>query len=161
VTPEPRQIRSIDIDIDAPAEMVWGVLIDFANYARWNSFTPRIGTHLPPDNPIGTPLRLFVPSMKGAAAAAFFTHYLRVFDRPRHLAWEHPPEPLSMHLTRRDQYLEPLTSGGCRYWSTDTFFGDTADELYARHGDWVQRGLDTIAVELKAEAERIAHAAIE
>ena len=47
--------------------------------------------------------------------------------------------------------MRSLPSGGCRYWSTDTFFGDTADELYARHGDWVQRGLDTIAVELKAE----------
>jgi len=159
--PQSRQIRSIDIDIDAPAEMVWEVLIDFANYARWNSFTPRIGTQLPADDPIGTSLRLFVPSMRGAGEAEFFTHYLRVFDRPRHLAWEHPPEPLSMHPTRRDQYLETLPSGGCRYWSTDTFFGETADELYARHGDWVQRGLDTIAVELKAEAERIAHAAIE
>ena len=158
MTPEPRQIRSIDVDIDAPAETVWEVLIDFANYARWNSFTPRISTLLPPNDPIGTPHRLFVPSMKGAAE--FFTHYLRVFDRPRHLAWEHPPEPLSMHLTRRDQYLETLPRGRCRYWSTDTLFGDTADELYALHGEWVQRGLDTIAVELKAEAERIAYAAI-
>jgi len=161
MTHQPRQIRSIDIDIDAPADTVWEVLIDFENYAHWNSFTPRIGTLLPPDDPIGTPLRLYVPSMKGADAAEFFTHYLRVFDRPRHLAWEHPPEPLSMHLTRRDQYLETLASGRCRYWSTDTFLGNTADELFARHADWVQRGLDTIAVELKAEAERIAHAAIE
>jgi hypothetical protein len=153
-----RQIRSIDIDIDAPAKLVWGILIDFANYRHWNSFTPRISTELPSGDPIGTPLRLYVPSMTGADTAEFFTHYLRVFDQPRHLAWEHPPEPLSMHLTRRDQYLEALTSGGCRYWSTDTFLGDTADELYERHYAWVQRGLDTIATELKAEAERIAHA---
>jgi hypothetical protein len=156
VRPQPRQIRSIDIDIDAPAETVWDVMIDFANYERWNSFTPRIGTLLPPGDPIGTPLRLYVPSMQGADAAEFFTHYLRIFDRPHHLAWEHPPEPTSMHLTRRDQYLEALPAGGCRYWSTDTFLGDTADELYDRHGVWVQRGLDTIAVELKAEAERLA-----
>jgi hypothetical protein len=153
-----RQIRSLDIDIDAPAELVWDILIDFENYARWNSFTPRISTALPPGDPIGTPLRLYVPSMADPDAAEFFTHYLRVFDRPRHLAWEHPPEPLSMHLTRRDQYLEALPSGGCRYWSTDTFIGDTADELYERHHAWVQGGLDTIATELKAEAERIVHA---
>lgn len=154
-----RQIRSIDIDIDAPAELVWGILIDFANYERWNSFTPRVGAALPPGEPIGTPLRLYVPSMTGADAPEFFTHYLRAFDRPRHLAWEHPPEPLSMHLTRRDQYLEALPAGGCRYWSTDTFMGHTADELFEHHQAWVQRGLDTIATELKAHAERIAHAA--
>ena len=159
MSPPPRQIRSIDIDIDASAETVWDVLIDFANYERWNSFTPRIGALLPAQAPIGAPLKLFVPSMKGADAAQFFTHYLRVFDRPRHLAWEHPPEPTSMHLTRRDQYLEALPSGGCRYWTTDTFFGETAEELYARHSAWVQRGLDTIGVELKAEAERVARAA--
>ncbi len=153
-----RQIRSIDIDIDAPAKLVWDILIDFTNYERWNSFTPRICTELPSGDPRGTQLRLYVPSMTGADAAEFFTHYLRVFDQPRHLAWEHPPEPLSMHLTRRDQYLEALPSGGCRYWSTDTFLGNTADELYERHYDWVQRGLDIIATELKAEAERIAHA---
>ena len=152
-----RQIRSIDIDIDAPAELVWDILIDFGNYGRWNSFTPRISTALPGGDPIGTPLRLYVPSMTDADAPQFFTHYLRVFDRPRHLAWEHPPEPLSMHLTRRDQYLELLPTGGCRYWSTDTFIGDTADELFEQHHAWVQRGLDTIATELKAQAERIAH----
>jgi hypothetical protein len=93
--------------------------------------------------------------MKGPDAVEFVTHYLRVFDRPRHLGWEHPPEPASMHLTRRDQYLDALPGGGCRYWTTDTFLGNTAEELYRRHGAWVQRGLDTIAAELKAEAERL------
>jgi hypothetical protein len=157
MTLKPMQIRSIDIDIDAPDRVVWSVLVDFANYPRWNSFTPKIDADLTPDDPLGTRLQLWVPSMTEPANVV--THYLRVFDRPRHLAWEHPPEAVSPHLTRRDQYLEALSPGRCRYYSTDTFLGDTAEALYSRHGVWVQRGLDTVAVELKAEAERIASAA--
>ncbi len=155
MTAKPVHIRSIDIDIDAPDAVVWDVLVDFRNYARWNSFTPRIDAAFPLGDPLGLPLRLWVPSMKGKEPVEFVTHYLRVFDPPRHLAWEHPPEPGTPHLTRRDQYLDPLSPGRCRYYSTDAFLGDTAEELYARHGVWVQRGLDTIAVELKAEAERV------
>jgi hypothetical protein len=36
-----RQIRA-EIMIDAPAEKVWSIVVDFESYSRWNSFTPRI-----------------------------------------------------------------------------------------------------------------------
>ncbi|MDB5394784.1 MAG: h16 [Rhodospirillales bacterium] len=157
MSPKPLQIRSIDIEIDAPDTVAWDVLVDFANYARWNSFTPKIDTDLPLGDPLGTQLKLWVPSMKGTEPVDVVTHYFRIFDRPRHLAWEHPPEAASPHLTRRDQHLEALSPNRCRYYSTDTFLGDTAEALYSRHGVWVQRGLDTVAIELKEEAERIAH----
>ncbi|RLC94436.1 MAG: hypothetical protein DRI39_02925 [Chloroflexi bacterium] len=35
-------VRS-EIDIDAPAERVWNIVVDLARYPEWNPFTPRIG----------------------------------------------------------------------------------------------------------------------
>ena len=35
-------VASEEIVINAPAEIVWGVLMDFANYELWNSFCPRM-----------------------------------------------------------------------------------------------------------------------
>ena len=35
-----------EIEIDASAERVWGVLTDFASYSQWNPFIRRIGGKL-------------------------------------------------------------------------------------------------------------------
>jgi uncharacterized protein YndB with AHSA1/START domain len=63
-----------EIEIDAPAERVWGVLTDFASYPQWNPFIrsisgePNIGGRLevrlePPESRgITLDLRFSVPS---------------------------------------------------------------------------------------------------
>ena len=33
-------VSSEEIVINAPAEVVWGVILDFANYGLWNTFCP-------------------------------------------------------------------------------------------------------------------------
>ncbi len=33
-------VSSEEIIINAPAEIVWGVILDFENYGLWNSFCP-------------------------------------------------------------------------------------------------------------------------
>ena len=35
-------VASEEIVINAPAEIVWDVLMDFANYELWNSFCPKM-----------------------------------------------------------------------------------------------------------------------
>ena len=42
-------VSSETVTIDAPAELVWAVLVDFAAYGEWNAFCPSIapGTGTP------------------------------------------------------------------------------------------------------------------
>ena len=35
-------VRS-EIEINAPAQKIWNIIIDFEHYPEWNTFTPRLG----------------------------------------------------------------------------------------------------------------------
>lgn len=37
------KITRSEIDIDAPVEKVWNIIIDLVRYPEWNTFTPRMG----------------------------------------------------------------------------------------------------------------------
>ena len=55
-----KEIRT-EIDIKAPPEHIWNVLIDFNNYSQWNPFIRQIeGTPT-----VGTKLKIFITTIKG------------------------------------------------------------------------------------------------
>ena len=37
------KVTRSEIDINAPAEKVWNIIIDLERYPEWNTFTPRMG----------------------------------------------------------------------------------------------------------------------
>lgn len=37
------KVTRSEIDIDAPVEKVWNIIIDLERYPEWNTFTPRMG----------------------------------------------------------------------------------------------------------------------
>lgn len=37
------KVTRSEIDIDAPVEKVWTIIIDLVRYPEWNTFTPRMG----------------------------------------------------------------------------------------------------------------------
>ncbi len=37
------KVTRSEIDIDAPVEKVWNIIIDLERYSEWNTFTPRMG----------------------------------------------------------------------------------------------------------------------
>ena len=49
-------VSSEEIVINAPAEVVWGVILDFANYGLWNTFCPSMKG----EAVIGSPLEMQV-----------------------------------------------------------------------------------------------------
>jgi uncharacterized protein YndB with AHSA1/START domain len=54
---EKNLVRSLTVDIAAPAELVWSVLIDLERYPQWNPFTVKVESSLR----LGEPVNLFLP----------------------------------------------------------------------------------------------------
>ncbi|WP_380876342.1 hypothetical protein ACFB49_08260 [Sphingomonas sp. DBB INV C78] len=135
-------IQSITVEIDAPADFVWDVLTDVPRYPEWNPFTRKVVT----DFAIGGAVRLTVPDSNGSDELFEFDEYLRTFEPPKLLAWGIPDYAL------REQIVTPLGPDRCAYHSTDRWFGDGVAD-YVNHGDYVQRGFDSVALALKARVE--------
>lgn len=57
---------SARVEIDAPIELVWDVMLDTGSYAEWNPFVERIETPQPPR--VGNPVLLHVRWANGRTA---------------------------------------------------------------------------------------------
>ena len=62
----PRLSPSASVEIDAPLEVVWGVMIDTERYGEWNPFVVRVQTPQPPA--VGNPIVLHVRWSGGGRA---------------------------------------------------------------------------------------------
>ena len=49
-------VSSDSIDIEAPAQRVWEILVEVERYGEWNPFTTRVDTSLE----VGSPVDLYV-----------------------------------------------------------------------------------------------------
>ena len=105
------------IDIEAPAERVWSVLMDFAAYAEWNPFIKEINGDLSP----GSKLVVKIKPPEGREMTLKPT-VLRVRE-DRELAW-------LGHLFVRGVFdgehrleVEPLDAGHSRFTQSETFRG--------------------------------------
>lgn len=137
------------IDIDAPPERVWSILVDLASYAEWNPFTPRIDASLRP----GEPVVLHV-AMKPGKKLLVQKESCTVNDPARHeLGWGMTMGPAFVLRAQRIQRLTPLPSGGTRYWTGDSFAGVLTPLVMALYRSDIQRGFDAVARALKQRAE--------
>jgi uncharacterized protein YndB with AHSA1/START domain len=143
-------VTSIEVDIDAPASLVWEVLTDLARYPQWNPFCPRIESTLK----LGEPVHMHI-SVPGTSQTQPVNETLVACEPERLLSWEMRPTAENKDAARRDQYIEALGGDRCRYVTTDIFLGVNADEIMRNHGGWVKAGFDAMALALKARAEAL------
>ena len=144
------RVASIRVEIEAPASLVWEVLVDLPRYGEWNRFNPRIESTLRLDDPVQ--MDCCVP---GTDRTLDIRETLCAIEPGRRLAWEQRPTPENADAGRREQFVEPLGALRCAYWHTDTFLGPNAAKIMAEHGDWVKRGFDGMALDLKRRAESL------
>lgn len=143
-------VTSVKVVINAPAELVWDVLTDFARYGEWNRFCPGFET----TGKLGDPVYMQV-RMPGAEDTFLVTEYLIAWEPCRLLSWEQRPTESNKDAARRDQYIEAIDSERCTYFTTDIFLGVNADTIMREHGAWVKTGFDQIAHDLKKQAEAL------
>ncbi len=134
------------VDIRAPAEDVWAVLVDFAQYPAWNPFTPQVDAELV----AGAPVRLVV-DMPGRRQLERVERINRVEPR-RVLCWGMHMGHRSLLCANRWQVLEPVHAG-TRYTTVDRFSGLLVPVVMALYGTPMQRGFQQMADALKARVE--------
>ncbi|MEJ6654508.1 MAG: SRPBCC domain-containing protein [Pseudomonas sp.] len=143
-------VTSVKVEINAPAELVWEILTDFAQYGTWNRFCPGFET----TGKLGDPVYMQV-RMPGAEDTFLVTEYLIAYEPCRLLSWEQRPIETNKDAARRDQYIESIDAERCTYFTTDIFLGVNADTIMREHGAWVKVGFDQIAHDLKKHAEAL------
>jgi len=149
---DPANVVASDVvDIEAPASLVWEILTDLDNYGEWNPFCVRARSTLE----IGAPVYMSMVNYPNPGALMQGCEYICAIEPERRLAWEarwHEDWP---YPARRDQVIEPLPNGHCRYWSTDAFLGEGGIHVMRFCGPWVKRAFDDTARALKARAEAL------
>jgi uncharacterized protein YndB with AHSA1/START domain len=144
-------VTSVTVEIAAPADFVWDVLVDYAKYPEWNPYTIAVSTTLE----IGGVIDLTLPARDGSDTTFLNREYIRIVDPPHHLRYDTADEIPGIFGVR-DQWITALAPDRCAYHTTDTLSGKYADIVMEKTGDWIKAGFDAVAHALKARAESLA-----
>lgn len=141
-------IVSDTVEIDAPADVVWAVIVDFDRYAEWNPFTVKVEAVLE----LGATAVLHLPD-PSKPGETFETHeQISAIEPPRHLQYNTGDSIPGVHAVR-DQWVKALGDNQSSYCTTDVFTGEHAKPIYDMQADWVTDGFNAIAHALKVRAE--------
>jgi uncharacterized protein YndB with AHSA1/START domain len=147
-------VTSKEVDIAAPASVVWEVLIDLPRYAQWNPFTVKVESTLRLNEPVD--LHIAIPGQSGETMVV--REWLVAFEPDQLLSWEQRTTADNKDCARRDQYIIATGADSCRYFTTDIFLGLNADRIMDQFGGWVKASFDAVADGVKRQAEAL-HAA--
>jgi hypothetical protein len=139
-------ISSQKVEINAPIEHVWKILVDLEKYGDWNPFVPRMESTLI----VGEPIIIYV--QMNARSKFVEKELVTQVELHRRLAWR-GTYPKILLNDERIQDLEPLENGNCSYYSYETFRGLASPLLMLAFKSDIQKGFDGVALALKRRAE--------
>jgi len=147
-----KRIRT-EIEIDAGAERIFGILTDLARYPEWNPFTPRVRSTLREGDWVW--LFLATGKLPGSSHPLLvpWPEKVRSFEPNRRLRWGLVFGRPEIFEAERIQTLEPIGARRTRYVSEDRMTGRMAPLILRLFGGAVQRGFDEVAWALKKRAE--------
>jgi hypothetical protein len=139
-------VASDPVEIEAPAEQVWDILVDFERYGEWNPFTTRVDGDLE----IGAPVLLHV---KLGCLKRKQPERIETVEPPHLLAWGVTMGARFLLTARREQRLEALGETRCRYLTTDATSGLLTPPVALLFGKFIRQGFNEMAAALKTRAE--------
>ncbi|MFT4822849.1 MAG: hypothetical protein ACJAUG_001748 [Halioglobus sp.] len=139
-------ISSDEVVIEAPVQCVWDVLVDFANYDKWNTFCPGCEAELE----IGSPVVMQVDLGFGIQEQ---TEYMSRIDPGEVIAWQMENKPGDPIHAVRTQYLKALGDARCSYISIDEFSGEATAGMMELMAKPVETGFNLCAYGLKEYCE--------
>ena len=141
-------ISSDIIEIQAPREFVWEVLVDFENYGAWNQFCPSCEAELV----VGAPIKMQVELGFGLQEQTEKICLIQPFEA---IAWKMDTEPADPIHATRTQYLERVDEHCCSYQSVDIFSGPALAELMKMMAKPIEDGFNLCGYGLKTYCESL------
>jgi uncharacterized protein YndB with AHSA1/START domain len=141
-------VSSEEIVINAPAELVWNVILDFKNYGLWNSFCPSMKG----EAVVGAPLEMQVDLGNGLQTQV---EYMTKIEPCHTVVWSMENKPGDPIHADRIQRITPIDEVSCRYLSVDEFSGEFAGPMIEQLGAQVEQGFNACAAGLKERAESL------
>jgi hypothetical protein len=142
------------IEIDAPIEQVWAVLVDVARYPEWNPFTVSVDTTLELGSPVDMRVCLLGRIGKdGVRKTMHQVEYITSYDEGRRLSWGANVGPGWFIEADRWQELTDLGQGRTRYETVDEFTGVGVGFMLLLMERHMARGFGEVAHSLKARCE--------
>lgn len=142
-------VYSDEVTIDAPIELVWQILLDFASYPEWNSFCPSIKND---SLELGSPVEMMVDLGHGPSPQV---EYICRVDPMECIAWAMENKPEDPIHAVRSQFLKRIDSNHCSYITVDEFAGPEVGAMMDAFAAAVEKGFNQCAVDLKARAEQL------
>ncbi len=118
------------VEIDAPARVVWEVLVDLDNYHLGNSFCPS-DPLWPADRRRSALCRYSTPDT-GETVPVF--EYLVACDPEQLLSWSSAPFPRTWTPPARPVHQGHRCQRRCSYFTTDISLGLNQDTIMREHG---------------------------
>lgn len=141
-----RQIHT-QIDIEAPASIVWSILADFGMYRRWNPLIRGVLGHATSGRQIE--VRLAAPPGADVAARLTIVH-LQKDHEMTWLEWWSVP---GLFASERRFRIEPLPNGSVRFHHGEQVRGVMVPLLGQRRRSRGRAGFDAMNKALKQRAE--------
>lgn len=141
----PKCVRA-EVDIDAPIEHVWQILVDLDRYGEWNPFTPKVETTLRIGDPIHLQVRLVGERL--TQRVEWITR-----NEPYTLGWEMKLGARFLLYAERVQVLTVLDEARTHYMTEDRFSGWLRSLVVGLFGKAMERGFRDCGLGLKKAAE--------
>ena len=143
-------VSSEKVEINAPASIVWGILVDMPKYGEWNPFCIACESTLE----MGAPVNMKLKSYVVPGEVFDNCEYVCAFEPEKILSWALPYDEAWPYPARRDQIIETISEDKCIYYSTDALLGDNGIHVMRFAGPWIKLAFDDTALALKERAER-------
>ena len=143
-----RKVYSDVVEINAPIETVWQVLVDFDAYPQWNNFTYRVESDLE----IGSPVNLYVRMPRRGKGLQ--VEYVKEVSAPHTISWGMTMGAPFLLTALREQKLTKLSDSVCSYHSTDALTGWLAPLVMGLFAGPIRDGFNEVAYGLKKYAEQ-------
>ena len=140
-------VSSETVEICAPIELAWEVLVDIEKYGEWNPFTYKVETSLK----VGDPVILYVRMPKGGDQVQ--REIVQIVDEPHALAWGMKMGFAFILKAQRQQKIEIIDEQRCSFRTWDSFSGLMTPLVIRQFGDDMENGFNAMAQALKVRAE--------